>query len=127
MTTKEFLHPLALLSLALALFYAALGALIPAVKAQWKFSVAVMLFFTAICVGLYAAGMSAARSANKYAFSSLISLSVFGKMALSLAFLFVYRDSAKPEDSWFVGIFLAAYVAYTVFEVWFMSKLAKLK
>ena len=85
------------------------------------------MFFVAICAGLYAAGASAAHSANKYAFTSLISLSVFGKMALSLAFLFVYREYAHPEDNWFVGIFLLAYGAYTVFEVWFMSKLARLK
>ncbi|MFN4079885.1 MAG: hypothetical protein ACK4NS_03200 [Saprospiraceae bacterium] len=127
MTTKTFLRILALLSLSLALFYAALGALIPEVKHRQGFSAAVILFFAGICGGLYAAGVSAARSTNKHAFTNLISLSVFGKMALSLAFLFVYREYAKPEDSWFVGVFLAAYVAYTVFEVWFMSKLARLK
>lgn len=127
MTLTDFLRRLALLTLALALCYGALGALIPQVKAQWGFSAAVMLFFVAICAGLYAAGASAAHSANKYAFTSLISLSVFGKMALSLAFLFVYREYAHPEDNWFVGIFLLAYGAYTVFEVWFMSKLARLK
>lgn len=83
------------------------------------------MLFILIGVGLYYAGKSAAGSSSKLAFNNLIAASVFGKMLLALAVLFIYQQAAQPTDSWFVGIFLLVYVIYTVFEVWFMTKLSK--
>ena len=71
-------------------------------------------------------GLSAARGTNKYAFNNLISITVLGKMVLAIGFLFGYQKIAKPENVWFVGIFLLCYVVFTVFEVWFMTRLSRL-
>jgi ABC-type Fe3+ transport system permease subunit len=62
---------------------------------------------------------------NKYAFTNLVSVSVFGKMVLALGWLFAYQKIFHPVNEWFVGIFLYLYVVYTAFEVWFMTRIAK--
>lgn len=92
---------------------------------HFGFALSVLGFFVLLCIGLFHAGFNAASSSNKYAFNNLISLSVFGKMVLSLALLFIYQRVAHPSNEWFVFIFLFLYVVFTVFEVWFMSKLAR--
>lgn len=65
------------------------------------------------------------KSGSKYAFTNLVSVSVFGKMVLALAWLLVYQKTFHPPNEWFVGVFLYLYVVYTAFEVWFMTRLAK--
>ena len=119
-----FLYLTAVTGLLGGSFYIAAYA-IPAIAVHRPMAPAVLSFFCLICIGLYFAGRSAAASANKHAFSTVVTASVFGKMALSIAFLFVYKAVAQPENAWFVGIFLFIYAAYTIFEVWFMTKLAR--
>ena len=84
-----------------------------------------MLLFTLVCIGFFFAGVNSAHSKSKAAFINLVSVSVFGKMVLALGFLFVYQRIAKPDNEWFVGIFLFCYVVYTGFEIWFMTRLAR--
>lgn len=125
MRTTAFVKYLVLVTLGSVAFVGLLAATVPAVRAYTGMAAATVLLFTAICVGLYAWGKSAAASAQRTAFTNLISLSVFLKMALSMAFLLIYRSQYRPADSWFVAIFLGIYVIYTFFEVWFMMQLAK--
>lgn len=105
----------------LALFFLAL----PEAQSHWDFALATVLLFMLVCTGLFYAGRSAAGSKSKVAFTNLVSASVFGKMLLAIAVLFLYQQAAQPANQWFVGIFLLVYVVFTVFEVWFMTKLAK--
>ncbi len=125
MTTRSFFSYLALVTAAAAVLLAALHFAVPQAQAHWKFAVASLALFVLVCVGLYFAGASAARSSNKYAFTNLVSVSVFGKMVTAIGFLFVYQKAAQPTNEWFVGIFLLCYVVYTAYEVWFMTRLAK--
>lgn len=127
MTSRTFFQYLAGLTGATSLLLFLLHLLLPATQAYWKLSMASVFFFLLICIGLFFAGRNAVRSSNKYAFNNLVTVSVFGKMALSVLFLFLYQQMAKPTDNWFVGIFLCCYVVYTVFEVWFMTLLAKMQ
>lgn len=99
----------------------------PQARVHGGFMVAAVALFVLVCVGLFFAGKSAANSSSKLAFNNLVSASVFGKMVLALAVLFVYQQTAKPSNQWFVGIFLLVYVVYTIFEIWFMTKLARHK
>lgn len=101
--------------------------LLPQAQIHKGFALSMLLLFILICIGLFYAGRSAAGSSSKLAFNNIISASVFGKMVLAVAVLFVYQQSVKPENQWFVGIFLLVYVVYTVFEVWFMTQLARTK
>ena len=125
MAVKTFFTWLLLISAGTALCLLLLHYLVEAARVHWPFSIASVLLFALVCIALYFAGKNAAGSKNKYAFTNLISVSVFGKMVLSMAALFLYQQSVKPDNQWFVGIFLWCYVVYTSFELWFMTRLAK--
>lgn len=125
MTTRSFFSYLALITVAVSGLLAVLHFAVPPAQAHGPFAVASVALFVLVCVVLYFAGTSAARSTNKYAFTNLVSASVFGKMVAAVAFLFVYQKAAHPANEWFVGIFLLCYVAFTAYEVWFMTRLAK--
>jgi len=127
MEPKSFFARLAVLAASTSALLALLHFVAPPAQAHWKLSVAAVLLFVLICTGLFFAGASAARSSNKHAFTNLVSVSVFGKMVVAIAFLFVYQQVAKPQNEWFVGIFLLCYVIFTVFEVWFMTRLAQVR
>ena len=127
MSPQRFFKVLAAVTAGTAALLALLHLLVPAAREHWGLSIITLLVFILLNVGLFYAGKSTNRSANRMAFSGLISASVFGKMVLALAMLFVYREVAQPTNQWFVAVFLLAYVVYTVFEVWFMTILAKEK
>lgn len=127
MSPQRFFKVLAAVTAGTAALLAILHLLVPAAREHWGLSIITLLVFILLNVGLFYAGKSTNRSTNRMAFSGLISASVFGKMVLALAMLFVYREVAQPTNQWFVAVFLLAYVVYTVFEVWFMTILAKEK
>ncbi len=125
MTSKSFFTGLLTVTAGTGIGLALLHFLLPPVQAHWRFAVATLLLFILLCIGLFFAGQSAVRSSSKLAFNGLISASVFGKILLALGFLFAYQQIAHPTNQWFVAIFLWTYVAYTCFEVWFMSRMAR--
>lgn len=125
MTSKSFFNGLLAVTAGAALGLALLHFLLPAVQTHWRFSIATLLLFILLCIGLFFAGQNAARSSNKLAFNSLVSVSVFGKLVISIGFLFVYQQTSLPANQWFVAIFLWCYVIYTSFEVWFMTRMAR--
>ena len=125
MSPKTFLFHLASVSAGTGALLGILYLLAPAAQPHGGFMVLTILLFALVCTGLFYAGRSAANSSSKLAFNNIVSASVFGKMVLAVAVLFVYQKTAHPTNEWFVGIFLTVYVIYTVFEVWFMTKLAK--
>lgn len=125
MNQKSFFTKLTLLTGGVALLLYPLYLFAPQAQTHGAFSIATVLLFILVCVGLYYAGASAARARNKHAFTNLVSVSVFGKMALAVAYLFLYQKVMQPANEWYVGIFLLCYVVYTGFEVWFMTGLAK--
>jgi len=125
MTSKSFFTGLLAITAGTALGLALLHFLLPPVQLHGRFAMATLVFFILLCLGLFVAGQNAVRSTNKFAFSSLVSISVFGKMFLSLGFLFAYQQIAQPANQWFVAIFLWCYVSYTCFEVWFMTRMAR--
>lgn len=125
MSPRSFFQNLFFVSAGAAAVLTVLHYVAPQAQPHWKFSVGSVLLFALVCAGLFYAGKSAARSKNKFAFTNLVSISVFGKMVLALAALFIYQQVAIPSNQWFVGIFLWCYVVFTGFEVWFMTKLAK--
>lgn len=125
MDTTTFFKWLAIVTLGTAAALAGIHALIPEARAHLPFAVASLALFILVCIGLFFAGSNAAGSKSKVAFINLVSASVFGKMLLAVAFLFIYQRIAKPDNQWFVGIFLLCYVVYTAFEVWFMTRLAR--
>lgn len=126
MRSRTFFLYLGYITFSVILLLGLLHWLLPQTRIYWPLSATSVLLFITICAGLFFAGRNAASSRNKLAFNNLITVSVFGKMVLSVLFLYLYREIAHPTDNWFVGIFLFCYVVYTVFEVWFMTLLAKI-
>jgi hypothetical protein len=127
MASKTFFQYLAVVTLAAAGALVALHFGVAAARVHAWFSMASVLLFVVVCAGLFYAGTSAARSTNRNAFTNLVSISVFGKMVLAMAVLLIYQRTALPQNEWFVGIFLWCYVVFTAFEVWFMTKLARMR
>jgi hypothetical protein len=127
MTSAAFFKRLLFLTLLVGVSLILLHQSAAAARPHAAFAAATVILFVAICIGIFYAGLSALRSTNRYAFNNLVSVSVFGKMVAAIAFLFVYQRLLHPPNQWFVGIFLLCYVTYTIFEVWFMTRLAKSK
>lgn len=125
MRLSTFLAYLVLVTSVAAVAVGGLMYLLPAASVHLYFAVGTAAAFLALCIALFFAGKRAARSSNKHSFTQLVIGSVFGKMLGSLAFLLIYREEAKPENAWYVGIFLILYALYMVFELWFMTRLAK--
>ena len=125
MTDKAFFTRLAGITAGTAVLLIFLLMVLPEARVHKPFAVASVLLFVLVSIGLFYAGRSTATSTSKVAFTNLVSASVFGKMVLAVAVLFIYQQSAQPANQWFVGIFLLVYVVYTIFEVWFMTRLAK--
>ncbi|MCS7035238.1 MAG: hypothetical protein RMJ33_02510 [Saprospiraceae bacterium] len=125
MSLSTFLAYLTFVTVVAAAAVGGLMWLLPAARTHLYFAVGVVVAFIALCFGLFLTGRRAAVSTSKHLFTQLVMGSVFGKMLGALAFLLIYREEAKPENAWYVGIFLILYALYTVFEVWFMTRLAK--
>jgi len=125
MNNKTFFLYLSGITLGAAALLAAILALMPLAQPHAGFAAGTLVLFAAICSGLFFAGKNAAASTSKLAFNNLVSVSVFAKMLIAVAVLFAYQQTAKPQNSWFVGLFLLVYAVYTVFEVWFMTVLAR--
>ncbi len=125
MNNKIFFLYLIGITVGTAALLAATLTLIPQAQPHAGFAAGTVVLFTAICTGLFFAGKNAAASTSKLAFNNLVSVSVFAKMLIAVAVLFAYQQTVKPQNSWFVGLFLLVYAVYTVFEVWFMTKLAR--
>jgi len=125
MNSSIFFKWLAVVTLVTASVLAGLHFALPEARPHWKFAIISLVLFVMVCLGLFFAGKNAVRGKSKAAFINLVSGSVFGKMVLAIAVLFLYQRITKPENEWFVGIFLTCYVIYTGFEVWFMTRLAR--
>jgi ABC-type transport system involved in cytochrome bd biosynthesis fused ATPase/permease subunit len=83
--------------------------------------------FVAIALVLFTLGTVTAKSPDKYLFHGVTMGSVFLKLVVGLGTLFVYDRNFVPINNFFIWIFLITYVVFTVWEVTYMTKLAKVK
>jgi hypothetical protein len=127
MKNRTFLQALASVSIASALLIWSAMQLFPFLQVHTGIAAVSLGLFMAICLLLYWWGRHATAGNSKYAFNGVITSSVLIKMVLSIAVLLVYQKRFAPPNNGYIGIFLSVYVVYTVFEVWFMGKLAKAK
>lgn len=126
MSTRNFFKYLLLLSLIVAIalfFFHRLPQFQPFSTISWIS----LLFFISLSLMMYFVGYATAISQDKNAFSRMLLFFTASKMLLSVLILVAYYELAKPVSGLFVVPFLVIYVAYTIFETWFMMKLAKLK
>lgn len=83
--------------------------------------------FALLSLLMYFLGHKAVSSKNKNNFISVILVSTVVKMFMAILIIFVYIRVYLPESRLFVLPFLGIYLIYTVYETYFMMKLAKMK
>lgn len=126
-THRSFFLGLIITSAVAAVVLFLLVFLVPAAGQLSGFVGLSMLFFFFLSVVFYLIGRVLAQSANRFSFTSFVSFSSFIKIAGTFMLLGIYRQMAKPENTWYVILFLLAYGIYTAFEIWFLTKLGHLK
>ena len=83
--------------------------------------------FIPLSIGMYFYGEKASRSENKLLFHNLIIVTIFVKMFLSVFVLLIYKKIFHPETKNFTLPFFLVYFIFTIFETYFMVKLAQKK
>ncbi len=86
-----------------------------------------LAMFIPLSIGMFFLGHKAANSENKFFFHNLIILTIFVKMFLSVIVLLMYKKIFHPETKNFTLPFFLVYFIFTIFETYFMVKLAQLK
>lgn len=84
-----------------------------------------LLFYFLTSILLFTVGKKLAVSENKNAFTLFIMGAVFVKMMLSMAVLVVYLKFAHPSSKYFILPFFVVYLAFTVFETYFLMKIGR--
>lgn len=92
-----------------------------------QISVVSVLLFSAFCLVIYWVARRLAASANLYKFNNVILMSIMGKLALTMAFLGIFRKIFMPESKYVYVPFLIIYIVYTIFETYFLTIIGKQK
>jgi len=83
-------------------------------------------FFILLSIVMYNMGIAAAKSDNKNQFTNVVMGITFFKMMLSLLLILAYNKLVEPDTKLFILPFFGIYLIYTIFEVWFMTKLGRI-
>ncbi len=89
------------------------------------FSVYAIISFTLLSYLMYFLGTRAAGSKNKYAFNNIIVGNMILKMILCVLIVLIYKNVYQITTRAFLLPFLIIYLTYTIFETYFLTKLAK--
>jgi len=89
------------------------------------FSIYAILAFSLLSYLMFYLGNMAAKSSNKYMFNNIIIGNMILKMFLCVIIVMVYKNIYQIESRAFLLPFLVIYLAYTIFETYFLTKLAK--
>ncbi len=81
--------------------------------------------FVALSIGIYFLGIQAINSSNKYSFNNLVVVNMILKMIVSVLIILIYKQINEVESRGFIIPFLVIYLSYTIFETYFLTKLAK--
>lgn len=81
--------------------------------------------FIVLSAALYFVLHYFARHPNKQLFTSITMINILIKIIMTGLLIFGYIREAAPADNNFVMIILAIYIAFTIFETWFMTQLAQ--
>ena len=124
MAHRKFYLELSGLTIGLILLALLTGLYAPLAAFQDIFWISIVFFFL-FSILTYRLGYSAAHSGNKFAFTQVTFLFLFGKLLFSIVILIAYKKIADPENNLFVLPFFLTYLCYTVFETSFMMKLGR--
>ncbi|MDZ4679993.1 MAG: hypothetical protein SGI94_06095 [Saprospiraceae bacterium] len=124
MTSKGFFLQLAILS-ALAAAGLFLINRMPQVRPHAMLSWLGLLFFIALSAFIFLSGRRSAANANKNAFTNTVLGFTMTKMLACAIIIVAYHKIMQPESKWFLLPFFVSYLVFTVFETYWMMKLAR--
>ncbi|MEM7101602.1 MAG: hypothetical protein AAF502_00645 [Bacteroidota bacterium] len=125
MDQKQFLKQLGLFSLGVAVIIALLY-LIPAMRPEFGFAWSCWITFILVTYIMYWLSMRSLNSPSKGLFISVSMLLNGFKIVISLILVIFYYQLFQPETKLFLIPFFITYLLYTIFEVYILSKLAKM-
>ena len=126
MNRRKFSFQLLLLTVVLTGAVMALQ-LIPSLSSFIGFYLISIGFFFLLSLVMFFTSARAALSKDKNAFTRLIMVFTMAKLFLTVIIVIVYQQVVKPEGVLFILPFFIIYIAYTVFETIFMTKLGKVE
>lgn len=126
MSDQKFMGRLSLLTFGVAITIASLHFL-PSLAPYQDLGWLSMAVFTILCLLMYRFGKAAIQHENKSRFTLLFMSFTGLKMFLAVLLIGIYYKVDMPSSKLFIVPFFAIYAVYTVFEVWFMTRLAKLQ
>jgi hypothetical protein len=124
MTPKKFYIQLTILSSIVALLLTLLNSY-NLISSHLSLSWISWGFFILFSVGLFYASAKSAKSENKNLFGQIFLLSIFFKMLFCATMLIAYMLVTEPKTAYFALPFLLVYLVFTIYEVYFVTKLAK--
>ena len=89
------------------------------------FSLYAIAAFFILSYLMYYLGSKAAGSNNKYTFNNIIVGNMILKMFMCVIIVLVYKNAYNIQSRAFLLPFLIIYLSYTIFETYFLTKLAK--
>jgi hypothetical protein len=87
-----------------------------------SFYATIMFFILSIVLFLFL--KLSLHSTNKQLFISVTLTNMLVKMIFSIALLVMYKEINQPQNGKFILPFLTIYLIFTIFETWFMVKMA---
>ena len=126
MSLSAFLKQLTLISLlsAIGLYFVHQ---IPILAPHSALSWGSLGFFVALSLVMFFVGRKAAVSQNKNDFTNVFLLFLMAKLFSCAILVIVYLKTVEPQTKLFVLPFFGLYIIYTVFEVYFLSKLGRMQ
>lgn len=126
MDRKQFFTQLGLVSIGVAVLLFLQGT-IPELAEYENIAWGLWLFYLFFCILTYFAAYQAALSPNLNSFTSVVLGVISGKMFLTIMILVVYSEIKAPSNALFAVPFIVIYLIFTVFEMYFLTKLGRIK
>ena len=83
------------------------------------------IFFIFLCIISFIGGKYFVHKANKNWFSQFIVILIFVRLVSSIAIILGYFNIYQPKSKLFLLPFFFVYITYTIFEVYFLSKIGR--
>jgi hypothetical protein len=84
-----------------------------------------LAFFIALTILSFLGGKHFVMKTNKNAFFQFIMLLIFVRLFASATLVIGYFQITKPDNKLFLLPFFLAYLTYTIFEVYFLTKIGR--
>ncbi len=124
MNTKQFITSLLIITLTVVLIVHLMSYMVLLADYANLGTMSILLF-ASICVVMYVFASRSAKKNQSTAFINIFMLSTLLKMLFSVILIAIYYKTQLPNSKFFIVPFFVVYAIYTIFEVWFMSKLTK--